>query len=334
MHSSATFVPSVASYLVVVVGVVVVMLLVNEGTCAHRLHGTKSGSSSTNDRPIIGILSQPTNGENGSSYIAASYVKFMESGGARVVPILYNYTTQELDHLFDSINGVMFTGGGSDLIDTQLYRTGKYLYDKALEANNNGDYFPILGHCMGFELLAIITSQDFNILSGVDAENLSLPLNFIYENVSSSKWLGAAPVDVLNILATQPVTLNNHVQCVTPTDFNANPYLRSFYSVLSTNVDRSGVEFISTWEAIKYPVYGIQWHAEKPQFEWYVEEVINHSSASIYAMQYFANYFVNEARKSSHKFASQDEEFNTLIYNYTPVYSEGTTPSFEQVYIF
>jgi hypothetical protein len=48
-----------------------------------------------NNRPIIGILTQagleedtfvPANG----SYIAASYVKFVEGGGARVVPILHD----------------------------------------------------------------------------------------------------------------------------------------------------------------------------------------------------------------------------------------------------
>lgn len=47
-----------------------------------------------NDRPIIGILSQETfsvnkyfPGENYESYIAASYVKFIESAGARVIPV-------------------------------------------------------------------------------------------------------------------------------------------------------------------------------------------------------------------------------------------------------
>ena len=59
-----------------------------------------------NSRPLIGILSQPGNGMKWSaterlmeetlpphykeSYIAASYVKFVESGGARAVPLLYN----------------------------------------------------------------------------------------------------------------------------------------------------------------------------------------------------------------------------------------------------
>lgn len=49
-----------------------------------------------NDEPIIGVLSQEMSyyldgkypGQfTGGSYIAASYVKFVESGGARVVPI-------------------------------------------------------------------------------------------------------------------------------------------------------------------------------------------------------------------------------------------------------
>ena len=50
-----------------------------------------------NNFPIIGILTQPYSGEtpegmddrDNLAYIAASYVKYLESGGARVVPILY-----------------------------------------------------------------------------------------------------------------------------------------------------------------------------------------------------------------------------------------------------
>lgn len=49
-----------------------------------------------NDRPIIGVLSQEQSfylhgkypEENYTSYIAASYVKDVESSGARVVPIM------------------------------------------------------------------------------------------------------------------------------------------------------------------------------------------------------------------------------------------------------
>src|SRR5687767_8821686 len=50
-------------------------------------------STRSNDRPIIGVLTQEYFGGfkgygNNHSYIAASYVKWVESAGGRVVPIL------------------------------------------------------------------------------------------------------------------------------------------------------------------------------------------------------------------------------------------------------
>lgn len=49
------------------------------------------------DRPVIGILSHPGDGTSGrlrnatdASYIAASYVKFVEAAGARVIPLIFN----------------------------------------------------------------------------------------------------------------------------------------------------------------------------------------------------------------------------------------------------
>lgn len=48
-------------------------------------------------RPVIGILTHPGDGASGrlnndtnASYIAASYVKFVEAAGARVIPLIYN----------------------------------------------------------------------------------------------------------------------------------------------------------------------------------------------------------------------------------------------------
>lgn len=54
-------------------------------------------------QPVIGILTHPGDGASGRlsnatnvSYIAASYVKFVESGGARVIPLIYNEPTETL----------------------------------------------------------------------------------------------------------------------------------------------------------------------------------------------------------------------------------------------
>ncbi|XP_014795092.1 PREDICTED: gamma-glutamyl hydrolase-like [Calidris pugnax] len=83
-----------------------VLLLLLRGAVAASL---RSGSAERNDRPIIGVLSQEWRFEKfykfGSSYIAASYVKFLESAGARVVPIRLNLTDEVYDKIFHSING-------------------------------------------------------------------------------------------------------------------------------------------------------------------------------------------------------------------------------------
>jgi len=106
---------------------------------------------------------------------------------------------------------------------------------------------------------------------------------------------------------------------------------------------------------INYPVYALQWHAEKPLFEWDPDEVIPHNGNSTVANQFMADFYVSEgsllslidvprfcllltiftsARKNTHKFPSASEEAKTLIYNYNPVYTEALIEDFVQCYLF
>jgi gamma-glutamyl hydrolase len=94
-------------------------------------------------QPVIGILSHPGDGASGrhsnatsASFIHASYVKFVEAAGARVVPLIYNEPLEMLvkvssinsdlemfvtilSTFFQSLqklelaNGVLFTGGSA-----------------------------------------------------------------------------------------------------------------------------------------------------------------------------------------------------------------------------
>lgn len=111
--------------------------------------------------------------------------------------------------------------------------------------------------------------------------------------------------------------------------------------------------------AYDYPIYGTQWHPEKNAFEW-TRPYIPHSPSAIKTTFYLAQFFVSEgmsilsfwflndivsscimlilfslpiARKNFHKFESEDEESNALIYNYNPVFT-GPKSGFEQIYFF
>lgn len=74
-----------------------------------------------NFRPVIGILSHPGDGASGrlsnatnASYIAASYVKFVESAGARVIPLIFNEPLEVLYEVsttfFFSVKNSLFGG--------------------------------------------------------------------------------------------------------------------------------------------------------------------------------------------------------------------------------
>jgi gamma-glutamyl hydrolase len=62
--------------------------------------------------PIIGVFTQTLSNTttNKSSYIAASYVKFIEMAGAQVVPIYSFADTPDIMTLLGKINGVLFPG--------------------------------------------------------------------------------------------------------------------------------------------------------------------------------------------------------------------------------
>ncbi len=60
-------------------------------------------------------------------------------------------------------------------------------------------------------------------------------------------------------------------------------------------------------------------------------EAINHSAEAVRVSQYMASFFVDESRRSSHRFADVAAELASLIYNYAPTRTSG---SFVQNYYF
>ncbi|KAK9403267.1 gamma-glutamyl hydrolase [Crotalus adamanteus] len=287
---------------------------------------------SENERPIIGILAQETfkNFQKfGSSYIAASYVKFIESAGARVVPVRLNRSNEEYDEIFHSINGILFPGGGVDLKTSEFSRVAKIFYKKALEANDREDYFPIWGTCLGHQLLTYLTSGE-NLLIRTNTNGFTMALNFTQAS-NHSKMFQDFPEEIYELLASEPVSSHFHFWSLSMQNYTKNEKLRNFYKILTTNFHN--VEFISTMEAYSYPIYGVQWHPEKNPFEWKNSTGIPHSSASIKVTFFLADFFVNEARKSNHSFSSKKAETDALIYNFNPVFT-GTFSSFDQAYFF
>uniref|UniRef100_A0A8D2ZI73 folate gamma-glutamyl hydrolase n=2 Tax=Scophthalmus maximus TaxID=52904 RepID=A0A8D2ZI73_SCOMX len=266
----------------------------------------------------------------GSSYIAASYVKYLEAAGARVVPIRINRTEEEYTEIFFSINGLLLPGGDVDLQTSQCSQAARIFYNLALRANDARDYFPIWGTCQGFQQLSFFTAKE-NLLTLTDTRAVALPLNFTRMS-HSSRLFRSFPKDLLQTLAEENITSNFHRWSLSTQNYSRNTNLKRFYKILSTNNDGKK-EFISTMEAYRYPFYAVQWHPEKSPFEWIDKPGMVHSTAAVRACFHTASFLVSEAMKNFHRFSSPADEDKALIYNFSPVF-RGVDAVFVQNYYF
>lgn len=286
-------------------------------------------------------MSQPgPPGPEGSSYIAASYVKWIEAAGARVIPIFYDETVDQIKFKFESINGLLLPGGGAKLAPGHpFYDAASQLVHLAIKANDAGDYFPVHGTCLGMETLAVVVSGgNHSVLSDMDAEDAPAPL--LYSDLAEdSYFFRSLPPSVVRDLQNKPIAMENHMHGLLSTTYEENPRLKDFFKVLSLSMDRKGLPYVSTMEARKYPFTATQWHPEKNQFEWPRGLHIPHSPEAVVMGQEVANFVVREARNNAHSTRDELVEDDLLIYRYKPEFtgrhfSGKEEQDFEQTYVF
>jgi len=267
------------------------------------------------------------------SYIAASYIKHLESAGARIVPIPSSMSDDELKTLLPYLNGYLYPGGAVEMPESPYYRHAKVVLEYAKHSFDNDSPFPVWGTCLGFEaLMVMVAGDDTSVLGHCDSDDVSLPLNFT-SHAATSSMFGDAPVDVMNTLRTEGVTYNHHDYCVTRETFEQNTRLNEFFNVLSYNEDPRGTTFISSIEAKKYPIFATQWHPEKNAFEFASFLHISHTPTAVRMAQHMANMFVDECRKNKQQFPDELLKKH-LIYNFAPIYSGLKGSAFIQEYWF
>ena len=307
--------------------------------------------------PVIGVMALPMYGPNPSEFaIAASYIKWLESAGARtiVIPYFDNETSvspqeltqqrQLLDDVFSQIHMVFLTGGASSYPQTTL----NYLLDKIVAHNRQGMYFPVWGTCLGFEFLIDYVSgqrgrADVTVLEdGYVASNVSWPLEQV---VVEDLYRNPA---VYQAVQQHNVTFHNHQLGISPTKFVQNRHLNQTFVITSQNHDQRGRPFVSSieprksssWASFYLPFYGVQYHPEKNAFEYGIlpssspaqpYEVINHSPTGVAFSLALAQLVVQLARRSQR---ANPTHLYTKVTQFPPVYKYpilvGT--EFEQVY--
>ena len=87
-------------------------------------------------------------------------VHFLHYAGTWAVPLRHDLSDEDLEELLDSVNGVFFPGGATDVVNretgekSQFYLTAEKVWDyMKRQKDEEGIDFPIFGICQGFELI-------------------------------------------------------------------------------------------------------------------------------------------------------------------------------------
>ena len=347
-----------ALVLVAVMVMVTLMAMTwTQAEAATRLRGLEQGDGDA--RPVVGILTQPwqqamaTEGyteahdanvheheDNAKqSYIAASYVKFVESAGARVVPIMYTASDEEIVRVFAGLSGILFAGGDADIRPgARYYETAKKLYDLAEASNLKGETFPIFGTCLGWELLAVLASGGNYSVLHTDYDDPGV--------AARVQWTSAAPASTLLSKTTRPLqrafearplAFFSHHMGVRPETARRNPHLSRAFRVLATAADRRGTPFVAAAEAHGRPYLAVQFHPEKSPFEWSTSaKLIPHSSEAVEMSSALALAFGDAMRASTRRAAfagGEKEAFSRLVLASGKLLNMGDS-YFSAVYLF
>lgn len=311
--------------------------------------GVWATDTDINLAPVIGILAIPSEyteyDPSEWNYLAASYPKYIEAAGARVVPVQWDLPHDNLTQILHSLNGFLITGGSSAFADptnssklTPFGQTLEIIINEVIKMNDNGTHFPLWGTCMGFQAIVCIiagqSSGNYACLRQTEGF-VKVSKNISLYNVSREGGMYAELLpEVESALNNQAITYFNAHFLVKPDIWTSNPGLTNNFTLLACTNESSGNGTLPVAIAgKKYPIFASQFHPEKPQFEWVPKQNIPHSYEAILSGQMYATFFVNEARKNFNSFNNTGINIDSLLIgNYDIV--ELDTASFNYIYFF
>ena len=231
--------------------------------------------STANDRPIIGVLVQEISQVfemmypgRYDAYIAASYVKWVESGGARVIPIWTGRDENYYKNLMLKINGVLLPGGNIDKYEKGGYaEAAEYIVNIAEEFNSIKDYFPIFGIGLGMDYMLFLANDGNDMTVDCNVESLSFSLVLGKKSATQSALYNSSSDHIKKMMTTHPVSVLNAKKCYTKDYFEKSKLVKQWIP-FSYNYDQKGTMIITSVEHTIFPFYGTLFHSEKIPFEW------------------------------------------------------------------
>ncbi|CDW58287.1 gamma glutamyl hydrolase [Trichuris trichiura] len=286
--------------------------------------------------PVIGMLAVHGDFPKLGEYsLPASYVRNVQSAGARVVPILPGESLDYYKRLFSQLNGLFIPGGPGKPTGHQkeVTKTASYFYKWAIEAFNCGQpkYWPIWGTCLGFQILATITSNsDCLMKCHCQAGSYSATLKV---DPSRSRLLSSLSPEILTAITSECICPHVHAYCLSLETFYRS-HLNDFYVLLASNKDRNGLEYVVGLEARDHPIFALMSHQEKVCHTWNPRYQFDRSENAVRLSQELMNFFVRECCRNDNKFGDWRTLAENCISGYRSTFMHPHDGSLDEYYFF
>jgi gamma-glutamyl hydrolase len=243
---------------------------------------------------MIGIITAPNLKQDikcEHSYMKIAYLHWIEMSGEQAIIIPYDIKEKELEVLLSRIQGVVWVGGGIENSKfhthkqyTTLINTLFYCYQYAIRENDKGNYYPLWGTCLGFDILLMFANHLPSLKETLTTFSLygSYPCTFTSNDTKLKKWF---PSQLRQQMKKQPCVFHNHIY--------GNTTVPDTVNVVSMHHD-----FINMIEFKQYPFYGVQFHPEQP-----------HTELGIQVSRQFSLFFKNECNKNKNKWKWKLSDF-------------------------
>lgn len=216
--------------------------------------------------PVIGIVMQPMTrtvheGITDRWFVMASYVKFVESTGAMAVPIDPGKDEDYLVHQLNSINGVLIPGGIPKLRTKEKEFTDymvwtQFIYDHVKKINDDGTYYPLFAICLGFQMINLFESPDYETLTEntFKARDININLDFKIDPEETLLFKGWNPQLVANMKKKRIAWANNG-DGIFYDNYLKNEKLTEAFNVVATSRDQLDQELVAVVEHKWYPIF-------------------------------------------------------------------------------
>lgn len=256
-----------------------VLVFISGLASASQKKNTSKGAQKQSGLVLVALLMQPASDDLSKQLrypsvtftaVEGSYVDWVQSAGAEAVLLPFDIELDIFRHILDNVQAVLLPGGDAQLLDQDGEWTAyqdrlKFVLDYAKRKNDQGQYYPVIGTCLGLESIVLSETgpQLIPILQGGFTDRgVAHSIQSNSEAIKKTRlWSKFVPNIIEKVLSGENF-FYYHAYGLTPEVFKAQKPLAGSYSLIGTSKDTAGHEFIASIEHSKYPIIAFQFHPE------------------------------------------------------------------------